>query len=78
MGRSDSLGKTPTTEEEKSFKLKLDDDEGTPKFGDREKHVSSFPDMTASIPQEPPKRKVITQKPVSNSVGPDELGFETQ
>jgi hypothetical protein len=36
--------------------LKLDDDDGTPKFGDKDKHMTTFPDLSKT-PQEP-KRKV--------------------
>jgi hypothetical protein len=38
--RQDSLGTMPIDhEEEKRFKLRLDEDDGTPKFGDKEKHL---------------------------------------
>ena len=40
VNRQDSLGRTPMdAEDEKRYKLRLDDDEGTPKFGDKEKHL---------------------------------------
>jgi hypothetical protein len=51
--RQESLGRSPDNEEQKSFKLKLDEDEGTPKFGDKDKHFNSFEEINTSAFEQP-------------------------
>jgi|LauGreDrversion4_2_1035121.scaffolds.fasta_scaffold102990_1 hypothetical protein len=46
-------------EEEKRYKLKLDDDDGTPKFGDKGKPPQTFNEVNTT-PFEQPRKRVVT------------------
>ena len=61
--------------------LRLNEDDGTPKFGDKEKHLQHFPEVPNNNTTTTPGFEVVKQRQVTQKAqtagGPDELGFET-